>query len=49
MRGRIVGKIKAPGGRSNGLWELSARRRLIALSTHRADSVPISQKKRKTE
>jgi len=35
-------KRKAPGDRSNSLWELSARRRLLALSTNTAGLVPTS-------
>jgi hypothetical protein len=38
-------KRKAPFGRSSSLWELSARRRLMPLSTNRAGLVPASQKK----
>jgi len=45
MRCRIEGKRKAPGDRSNSLWELSARRRLMPLSTNRAGLVPTSQKR----
>jgi len=44
MRCGIEGKRKAPGDRSNSLWELSARRRLMPLSTNRAVLVPTRQK-----